>query len=189
MPRHRLLITAHRRSRSDPSGETALRYRKQRERGLTPRRRAGRPAQRQEQQAQERRRSGERAEDEGPGVTVVLVEVAAEIAVVGGEEGAVAERAHRAALAMAEERRREIEQRLPAIGEAATEIDVFEPGGKEALVEAAAPVEDAAPQGERRCRRLLDRTAGGRLGGGPGAGIPEQGVGEERKRRRQAAQL
>src|SRR5690349_9554621 len=94
---------------------------------------------------------------------MMLGQVATEVAIVGGQERAVAERAHRAPLAMTEERRRQVEELLIGAGEPSGEIDILEPGRKVALVEAADRLEDGAPQGERRRRRLLDRRAGGGL--------------------------
>ncbi len=126
---------------------------------------------------------------------MVLGQVALEAAVIDPEEAPVAQARHAAAEGVAEARRWPVEQARAGLPQPVRQVDVLEPGGMEALVEAAGGQERLAAERQRRRRRLLDRRAGRRLGGEAAGGAgsagerPGKGLAQAAPGRGEAAQL
>src|SRR5579863_330535 len=130
-----------------------------------------------------------------PGGAVVLGQVALEAAVVDPQEAPVTQAWDAAAKGVAKARRRPVEQARAGLPQAVREVDVLEPGGMEALVEAAGGQERVATERQRRRGRLLDRRAGWRLGGETAGGAgsagerPGEGLAQAAPGRGEASQL
>src|SRR5688572_14263313 len=118
----------------------------------------------------------------------MLAEVAAEVAVVVPEEGAVTERRDAAAETVTEGGGRPVGDGAAGIRQPAREVDVLEPSGVEGGIEAAEPFPSRAAQRQRRGRRLLDASAGRRLHRGAAAGVAEQRVLQQLQEPRQGPQ-
>ena len=119
----------------------------------------------------------------------MLAQVAHQVAAIDPQEGAVAELGDRRSQAVDEARRGPVAEDEAGGAEPARQVDVLEPGGIEAGVEAADALERRAAEGEGGGGRLRDGGASRRLGGER----PRQRQEERLERRlpgpRQAAQL
>ena len=124
----RLLVAGRPRRRPSPAGERAAQRRREPPRRVPPAVGAPRRAQRQDGEAQRQPEGQEQPRRHRRGATVVLAEVAHEVALIGPQEASVAELRHGAAEAVAEDGARPVEERGAAVAQPRRQVDVLEPG-------------------------------------------------------------